>query len=384
MRILHIGKFYPPFSGGMENFLGDLIPALCNTGVFAKALVHDTPQLSFVTAGFDRTARVHRVPCYGNILYAPVSPAFPYYLNRIINSFRPEILHLHLPNTSAFAVMALSSARHIPWVVHWHSDVVVSEIDRRMAAAYRLYHPFEQRLLSLSRAIVATSPPYLATSAALAPFRNKCRVIPLGLDRKRLKPCGPNLKKWAENTWGDKNTRVLAIGRLTYYKGHETLVGAAEKTPGIKVIIAGEGDRKRYLKGLISEKGVKDKVVLSGYLEEEKLQALLASCDCLCLPSVERTEAFGLVLLEAMAWGKAIVATRVPGSGMGWVVEHGKTGTLVPPNDATALAGALQNLSRQPEKRMEMGKAAKEKFNRFFRIGGVAEEVKLLYRDILL
>ncbi len=383
MRVLHIGKFYPPFAGGMENFLGDLLPALKRIGVNAKALVHDQPSLRKRSCCNNISSPVYRVPCYGSLMYAPVSPGFPLVLNKFIHTFHPQILHLHLPNTSAFWAMTLACARRIPWVVHWHSDVVPSEIDRRLAVAYRLYRPVEQRLLQRTQTIVATSPSYLATSEALTPWRDKCRVVPLGLDAMRLKIPAEALKKWAEGIWQQKHIRVLAIGRLTYYKGHEVLIRAAAHVPGIRVLIVGEGDRKERLQSLIKELGLAERVELSGFMEETKLQALLASCDCLCLPSVERTEAFGLVLLEAMRYAKPVVASDVAGSGIGWVVTHGETGFLVPPGDASGLARALQAMAEKQHLRKSMGRAAKEQFNNFFQIDQVARKVISLYRDIV-
>ena len=186
MRVLHIGKFYPPFAGGMENFMGDLLPALQSNGVDVAAVVHDHANGLVHDHQGTGSPAVYRVPCLGSLLYAPVSPGFPFILRQVISRFKPNILHLHMPNTSAFWVMALPCARRIPWVVHWHSDVVASEIDRRMAVSYQLYRPFEQRLLKLSGSIVATSRPYLETSKALSPWRNKCKVVELGMDPDRL------------------------------------------------------------------------------------------------------------------------------------------------------------------------------------------------------
>src|SRR5699024_5451513 len=100
--------------------------------------------------------------------------------------FKPDLLHLHLPNTSAFWAMAIPAARKIPWIVHWHADVVASRHDSKLALAYPLYRPFEQRFLKVASAIIATSPPYLESSSALAHWRDKCQVIPLGLDPARL------------------------------------------------------------------------------------------------------------------------------------------------------------------------------------------------------
>lgn len=341
MRVLHICKFYPPFAGGIENFLGDLLPSLKRLGVDVSALVHNHRDSGrkAKTTNFP----VYRVPCYGNLLYAPLSPGFPLILERVIKKFRPDILHLHMPNTSAFWVMTLSCARRIPWVVHWHADVVLLEIDRRMAVAYRLYRPFEQHLLRRAATIIATSRPCLITSKSLYPWRNKCTVIPLGLDSERLKMPDGDLKNWAERIWSHKKTRVLAIGRLTYYKGYDVLIRAAARAPDLMVLIVGEGGRKRHLDSLIAELGLEARVRLLGFLEEERLHALLTSCDCLCLPSVERAEAFGLVLLEAMRYAKPVVASDVPGSGIGWVVKHEETGFLIPSGDSIQLARALGN-----------------------------------------
>ncbi|MCC9002203.1 MAG: glycosyltransferase, partial [Candidatus Competibacter sp.] len=144
MRVLHVGKYYPPFAGGMEHFLADLLPALQAQGVTSAALVHhERPGRRGQWPASVDPLPIYRAPCFGRLLYAPLSPAFPFWLNRILCEFRPDLLHLHLPNTSAFWVMASTAARRLPWVVHWHADVVASLIDRRLALAYRLYRPLE-------------------------------------------------------------------------------------------------------------------------------------------------------------------------------------------------------------------------------------------------
>jgi glycosyltransferase involved in cell wall biosynthesis len=383
MRVLHIGKFYPPFAGGIENFLGDLLPALRKNGAYVAAVVHDHhPSSEGQIQSNNAFSMVHRVPCYGSLMYAPVSPGFPLTLRKVIRRFRPDILHLHMPNTSAFWVMALSCARQIPKIVHWHSDVVQSRIDRRISLAYHFYRPFEQALLRRAMLIVATSQPYLITSKALCPWRNKCKVVPLGLDPGRLKIPDAGLTKWAEGIWGRKKTRVLAIGRLAYYKGQEVLIKAAARLPDIKVLIVGEGERRTRLQNLIAESELRERVKLPGFMQEPRLQALLATCDVLCLPSVERTEAFGLVLLEAMRFAKPVVASDVAGSGIGWVVSQKETGLLVPPGDSIELAKALQIMAEGSELRKRMGKAAVQRFNKVFHIDKVAQEIMVIYRDI--
>ncbi|HQA82421.1 MAG TPA: glycosyltransferase [Syntrophales bacterium] len=384
MRVLHVGKFYPPFPGGMENFMGDLLPALERRGVTTAALVHHHEFGKRTNSVRDREERIDRVPSYGNFLYTPVSPGFPLALKRVIRAFRPHILHLHVPNTSAFWVMAIPAAARIPWVVQWQSDIVRSVFDRRLAVAYNLYRPLEQRLLGRAAVIVSSSLRYLESSEPLSPWRGKCRVVPLGIDGNRL--CRPDREqvRWAEESvWHRGCARILSVGRLTYYKGHEILIQAASHMPDVHVVIVGQGDRKKHLKQRIAELGLDRRVTLQGFVPDHQIRALLATCDMFCLPSIERTEAFGLVILEAMGYEKPVVASDVEGSGMGWIVRHGETGFLVPPGNPRAMADALSFLTGNPDVRRRMSQAALERFDSDFHIDRVAREIHAMYEDVL-
>jgi rhamnosyl/mannosyltransferase len=293
------------------------------------------------------------------------------------------VLHLHLPNTSAFAALLLPRARSLPWVVHWHADVVASAIDRRLALVYGLYRPFEQTLLRRSRAIIATSPPYLEASRALQPWRGRCVTIPLGLDPGRLvEPDKASLIQ-AEALWGPAPLRVLAIGRLTYYKGHEVLIRASASLPGVQTLIIGGGEYRSRLERLIQSLHLGDRVRLTGYRSEVGVAALLASCDLLCLPSLERTEAFGLVLLEAMRYAKPLVVSDIPGSGAPWLVGRAQNGILTPPGDAQALAAALSELRAHPARRQQLGEAGAQALQREFGIQPVAAAINQIYGRVL-
>lgn len=387
MRVLHIGKYYPPFAGGIENFMADLLPALQAQQVAVAALVHDeqAPRASAATDPAEPgTIPIYRAPAHGRLLYAPISPAFPLWLQRALRGFKPDLLHLHLPNTSAFWALALPAARRIPWVIHWHADVVSSQIDRRLGLAYRAaYRPFEQRLLAASQAVIATSPPYLDASTALARWRQRCHIVPLGLDAGRIPDPTPTALQRAEALWGATGFRVLAIGRLTYYKGHDVLIQAAAELPGSRILIVGTGEQRSRLETLLSALTLGDRVHLPGFQPEADLNALLASCDVLCLPSLERTEAFGLVLLEAMRFGKAVVVSDIPGSGAGWVVRQAGHGMLVPPGDAAALATALRALQLDPIRRETLAQAGPVALREQFGIEPVAVGTAVLYRQVL-
>jgi rhamnosyl/mannosyltransferase len=284
----------------------------------------------------------------------------------------------------------ISAARRLPWVIHWHADVVASTIDRRLALAYRLYRPFEQRLLAASRAIIATSSTYLQASAALAPGRERCHVIPLGLDPARIPDPDPTALERAELLWSRQNAnsafkpfRLLAIGRLTYYKGHDILIQAAADLPNSRILIVGTGERRHRLAELIRLLNLNERVGLPGFQPEIDLNALLASCDVLCLPSLERTEAFGLVLLEAMRFGKPVIVSDIPGSGAGWVVNQARHGLKTPVGDAKALAAALRELQNDPARRTALGQAGATALREQFGVEPVAAKITDLYERVL-
>src|ERR1035437_1814213 len=159
-RVLHIGKFFPPHCGGMETFLSDLVQAQRAQGIDSHVLVHGQ-------ALADDPPWVRRVPVQAQLIYAPIALGFRAALARAIREIRPQVLHLHLPNNAVFWALTVASAREIPWVVHWHSDVLVSDERLALRMAYTLYRPFEQAVLERTKRIIVTSRPSLQDSEPL-------------------------------------------------------------------------------------------------------------------------------------------------------------------------------------------------------------------------
>ena len=385
-KILHIGKFFPPFYGGMETFLADLISEQATQGEDVRAIVHNHEfgsKNKFEWEKFPDGYQILRVPCHGLVLYSPISPLFPFWLNRAIKEFKPDILHIHMPNTSAFWLLILLKSLKISWVIHWHSDVVLSKFDLRLALAYILYYPVEQLMLAKTSAIIPTSPPYAATSIALKFWNNKITVIPLGIKESRLPTATKKSLDLVNSMWGNNTFKVLTIGRLTYYKGHNILLEALQNIDNVKLILVGKGELKSKLIDLIIKLKLSDKVqILDGSLSYESISALLTTCDCFCLPSIERTEAFGVVLLEASYHAKPIISCNIEGSGVTWVIQDGNTGILVPPNNVDSLTTALNNLNKNPVAATNLGIQAKNRFNEIFNISKITKIISALYDSI--
>ena len=170
---------------------------------------------------------------------------------------------------------------------------------------------------------------------------------------------------------------ILSVGRLVPYKGYSYLVDAAAFLPeGWKVVIGGDGPLRAALQEQIQVKGLVGKVELAGYLPQEDIPSWFEACDVFVLSSVFKTEAFGIVQIEAMSLGKPVVTTLVQGSGMSWVNDHGKSGLNVPPEDPRAMAQALMDVVREKEK---FGEAARKRFQELFTTETMINKVKAIY-----
>jgi glycosyltransferase involved in cell wall biosynthesis len=370
MRILHIGKYYPPVNGGMERFLSDLVTAQRAAGHDVGVLVHRDK------AGEDRDdpTWLMRCPVWIKLFFAPISPAFPFWLSRAVKRLRPEVLHLHMPNLSAFWALLLPTTRDLPWVIHWHADVELSR--RTLRFAYPHYQLFERALLERAECIVVTSSQYLEASRPLHQWRHKCHVVPLGVDPGRLPAVDP---AEGDRYWQREGLRLLAVGRLSYYKGFETLMRATVTDRGHELIIVGEGEERPKLERILEDAGRPPWVRLLGKADDATLLRLMASCDLYCLPSRERTEAFGIVLMEAMRYAKPLLVSDLQGSGVTWVARDGENAVIVPPDDVSAWRAALDELAVSPVRRKALGQAGQERYLRDFDIGKVAARLDPIY-----
>ena len=390
-KVLHVGKYFPPHVGGMETYLHDLMRALATLNVTPSVLVHQSQislhssEASLSTNG--AALRVVRAATWCRLLFTPISPTFPWLLRRLIKREQPDILHLHLPNPSAFWALALPSARRLPWVIHWQSDVLTDKSHWLLRLAYRFYAPLESALLKKAAKVVVSSPPYLATSRPLAKIPEKSVVIPLGIDDRFGDPTHSDIAvpPASANKTGaaaGEHLSVLAIGRMTHYKGFDLLLQAIAQTEGITLDLVGHGEMTRSLERLADSPNLSTRVRFHGLIDEEAKDTLLSRCDCLCLPSTDRTESFGMVLLEAMSAAKACVVSDVEGSGMSWLVEDGKTGLVAPTHDINGLTDALCRLRDDPDLTASLGQNGRQKFRTALTIEASAEAIRDLYHQL--
>ncbi len=362
MRVVHVGKFYPPeYEGGLETVVVTLNDQLVRLGVEVTAVVAAVGGRG--GTGAHRGARVVRAPTLGTALSQPLAPSLP----RRVRAEPGDVLHVHHPNPLADWA-ALADGR--PFVITHHSDIV------RQRALGALYRPLLHRALRRAAAVVVGSEQLRDASRDLAPVRGRVRVIPFGIDASRFAPTPPVAARAAALRAGTGGRPVvLAVGRLVGYKGFDVLVRAARGLDAA-VVIVGTGPEEARLRALAGPA-----VRFAGRVSDQDVVAWYHACDVFCLPSVTMAEAFGVVLLEAMACGKPLVTTALP-TGVSAVNRDGRTGLVVPPGDADALREALRDLLADAARRRAMGEEGRAVQAREYAASLMGERYLALYREV--
>ena len=350
LRVLHIGKYFPPHAGGMETYLRDLMVVQHRQGQQVTALVHASGATAVdrdqqVNALDGTTFNVRLAARWFNLGFVPVSPFFWLSALKLIRQFKPNIIHIHHPNLSAAWLLLLPIARKVPWVAHWQSDILTPSSSRFVRFCYAFYRPFEQRLLNRSAVIFATSSSYVEGSQALRNNLSKVKVLPLGLDTRRLPD--PDQLQPMDRPQG--SPLVLFLGRLAGYKGLPTLLNAIARLPDVHCWLVGDGSERRILEDEVARLKVQDRVRFVGAVSEEQKWRYLKTADVVVLPSTDKNEAFGMVILEAGHLDKSMVVTDIEGSGTAWVA--GQFGaTVVAASDLDALAVGIREELSMPSR----------------------------------
>jgi rhamnosyl/mannosyltransferase len=285
-----------------------------------------------------------------------------------------DVLHLHLPHPMGVASYLASRKppRH-RLIVSYHSDVV------RQQRLLALYAPLVERLLSRADAVIATSPDYLESSPVLSRFREKCQVVPYGIDLSLFRATPAIEQRASEIRKRFPAKRLLiGVGRLIYYKGFEYAVRALAKVPDAHLLLVGDGPLRPNLEQLARDLGVSDRVHLMGEVHNDEIAPYYYASDVYLLPSIARSEAFGIVQIEAMACGLPVINTSLA-SGVPFVSRHEESGLTVPPEDPEALAAAIRRLLDDEALRRRLGDAGRQRAEREFAKEVLAARLLALY-----
>lgn len=334
-RILHMGKFYSPDRGGIETVTQDLAEACANRRYNVSVICFGEGGSRILNSVSVRKSKID--------FWINSQPFSMLYLWRVVKeAWRSDIIHVHYPNL--LAVLGLFFVWRRPVVCHWHSDV----------EGFGLYmlvvRPLELFLCLRSSVIVATSHNYIQGSSALQRFRNKVKVIPLGVEVVKREIDFSEACQWADKKFGvlRDSPMVLFVGRHVPYKGLDILIRGIQKSRNGKLLIVGSGPETTTLKLYVAEAGLSDRIFFCGRLDEDELELAFARCEIFCLPSVSRAEAFGVVMVEALARGLVLLSSNMPNSGMNYVNQNGRTGLVFEKGNPEDLGQKIDFLLENP------------------------------------
>ncbi len=366
MKVLQLGKFYP-IRGGVEKVMWDLTCGLSARGIDCDMLCAELEKDEIIH--LNGHGRVICVKAWRKLAATMIAPKMISWLKKHKDEY--DIIHVHHPDPMACLALRLSGFKGRV-ILHWHSDIL------KQKTLLKFYAPLQRWLIRRADRIIGTTPVYLKESPYLQDVQEKTVAVPIG-----IKPVTFDERlaaEWKERYPGKK--LVVSIGRLVPYKGYGYLIAAAKYLgPDYQVLIVGDGPVRQNLEEEIRTEGVEGKVKLLGYVEDEETHALLAASDVFVLSSVMKTEAFGIVQIEAMSLGKPVVATRVPESGVSWVNAHEESGLNVPIKDSKALSEAIESICMDYPLFKKLSEGATKRFRDFFTIEGMIDKTIKVYTD---
>jgi len=353
LRVCHLGKYYPPAHGGIETHLQTLAQAQVRLGLDVEVLCinHEAGPTVREMDGRIPVTRFRPQLAFKKLEISTE-------LIGVLRSIRADVLHVHVPNPTMLLAVAIARPG-MRLVVTYHSDVV------RQRILGALFRPIERMVYSQVGMILPTSPPYVEGSAFLQGYRDRIRVLPMGLDlTPYLHPSDEDRRRAAELKERYPGPLWFACGRLIYYKGFHHAIQALTRVPGT-LVIAGEGPDRTALEAAAKRHGVADRVVLLGAVAAS-LVPYYHAATAFWFPSNFKSEAFGLVQVEAMASGCPVINTHIPNSGVAWVSRHDESGLTVPIDDPHSLAAAARRLLDEPGLRERLAQGGRERALRDF------------------
>lgn len=371
IKILEINKAYFPHTGGIETLVkqySEELEKFRNIEV-CTLVCRDGRGKTYSEKIND--VRLTRAGSFGTYFSCPLSVSFLRLFRKMSES--ADIIHIHVPFPLADLALLLSGYSG-KVIVSWHSDVV------KQKKLLMLYKPLMKYLLDRADCILVATEGHIIGSEFLPEYRYKCRILPYGITPENYF----NIQKipfLSEKATNPESIKVFFTGRLVYYKGVDILIEAFRRVRNnCELFIAGTGILENELKEKVRKYGLNDRIHFLGFLPEEQLKQAFADCDIFVLPSVERSEAFGIVQLEAMIYGKPVINTSLP-SGVPYVSIHEKTGITVMPYNSCELSRAINILRKNKNLREKMGQNAQKRVLENFNQKNIIQDLYKIITD---
>jgi rhamnosyl/mannosyltransferase len=326
MKIIHIGKFYPPYHfGGIETLSKILHEELQIRGL-------DNDFLGYLPSKYKNDIVLDNgiYLCKTNIDIFSTQFSINFIKKWLEIKDQYEIIFISMPNPYSNLIVNIFSSTKAKIVLWWHSDIV----KQKMLLFF--YKPFMLSLIKKSIAVVAPTNTHIDQSDFAKYLIPRKKIIPF-----------PHYMKVKQYPFTLKNNKyiIFSCGRLIYYKGFHVLIDSAEYLPDNCIIhIAGKGKLYDKLAKKIIKRNLQEKVFLLGHISDEQMEQELQNCFLFCLPSVQRSEMYALVQVDAFCHGKPVISTNIPRSGVSEVNQDSVTGYIVNTENPKAIADKVKLL----------------------------------------
>lgn len=376
MKIVQTNKAYYPKIGGIETAVTTLSEGLANKfGADVEVLVCNHKIHSKKNEKKINGVKVTYLPTYGFVLSLPISPSYP----KNLLETSGDILNIHEPFPLADLTLEIFPKLRKNFskiITSWQCDIT------RQKWTFPIYGKFIHRFLEKVDKIIVNNPKIIANSDFLKHYKNKCEVIPIGINLDWANTKLENVDLSKIRKVNNNNLMILFVGRLVIYKGIEYLIEAMKFVEKGSLIIIGSGPLEKSLKKLIIELNLESKIKMIPEVDEKTLQAYYKACDIFVLPSINEAEAYGIVQIEAMVCGKPLICTEL-GTGTSFVNQHNVTGLVVPPRDTKELAHAINKMTNDKELREKFGNNGRIRAFTEFTSDKMIQRTYELYQQLL-
>lgn len=357
MKLLIIAPYFFPRTGGMENYVYNIGKILIEKYGF---------DITVICSNWDRENskkelidgfKVYRLSYLFKLSSTPINPLWYKKIAEIIDIEKPDIINGHVPVPYIADIGArIAFKRNIPFLLTYHNDLTgYNPLIKILSKCY--YYSMGFKTLNNSNYVIATSDYYAKTSPYLKKHYNKVKVVPPGVDIQKFNIITSNYVKNKYDLTDEKI--ILFVGQLnkeSQHKGLEYLIKSVsmiQESVDFRLIIVGKGNFVEYYKTLSSDLNISSKVIFAGFVNDQNLAKYYNEADLVVLPSYNRAEGFGMVLIEAQACGTPVIGTKI--GGIPHAIKNGETGLLVLPKDSQKLAEAILKILEDKDLALSMG-----------------------------
>jgi glycosyltransferase involved in cell wall biosynthesis/GT2 family glycosyltransferase len=369
-KILHISKYYYPFFGGIEDVAKSIIEEL---KPFHNQMVICFNHHKGNEKSIENDIPVIRVGTITTIASQPVSFEYRKQLKNTIEEFKPDYIHLHLPNPLISIYLLNIDLHGAKLITHWHSDIIGKKM------IYRIYSFYEKNILRISDKILATSEIYRQSSKPLHNFAHKTIILQNTVNENKFsqKKCNENCINAIRQKYNNKKI-ILFVGRHIPYKGIDYLIDAEKLIDrNCVIVIAGRGQKTRKLK---KKSQNSNRIFFVGCLSDDDLKNYMCASTVFAFPSYTRGEAFGVVLAEALYCGLPAVSFDIEGSGTTWVNKNNFSGFVVQNRDVKQFANAINRIISNQSLYSQMSDNAKNWVKKNFLKDRITDVLNAVYK----